>query len=173
MPNRLLASSVGSCADMGQHMTRAAAWAAPRIAYLLTASMAESAMRADAIAQSGEMGDEWNSYDETAQWEILIALGAQTRVALKMLQDKLGLQIEMDWGTIPRTVCADTVTTARQLVRSAAGPWVIPQCAHCREIVGYGLCSLQIQAYFLLGFTPVMIAATCRQSADEAVAVGA
>ncbi|MGH3164456.1 MAG: hypothetical protein ACRDN0_01000 [Trebonia sp.] len=152
-------------------MKGAAAWTAPRIAYLLTAAMAEAAVQAGAIVPDGEMGAEWNSYDETAQWEILIALGAQTRVALKMLQDKLGMQIEMDWGAAAPTVC--TAAAARQLVRPGTGPWVIPQCAHCREIVGYDLCRLQIQAYFLLGFTPVMIADTCRQSADEAVIVGA
>lgn len=35
------------------------------------------------------------------------------------------------------------------------------------EVIARALCSLQIQAYFRLGFTPVMIAARCRQSADE------
>lgn len=148
-----------------------AAWA-PRAAYLLTAAMADAAMREGAVVPCDEMDDEWNSYDEAAQRDILIALGAQARVALKMLRDKLGMQIEMDWHETARAVCPEALALARQLVKSETGPWVMPKCGHCREIIGYGICSLQIQAYFLLGFTPVMIAATCRQSADEATAAG-
>src|SRR5262249_4398896 len=76
-------------------------------------------------------------------------------------------QIEMDWEETARVVCAEALTLARKLVTSDTGPWVMPECAHCREVIGNGLCSLQIQAYFLMGFTPDMIAETCRQSAEE------
>jgi len=154
-------------------MNGTAGWGAPRTAYLLTAAMADATLRTGVIIPSAKATGEWNGYDEIAQWEILIALGAQTRVALKMLQDELGRQIEVHWEETARAVCANALRLVAELVRSGAGPWVMPPCARCREIIGYGLCSLQIQAYFLLGFTPVMIAATCRQSADEAVAVGA
>ena len=142
-------------------------WTAPRAAYLLTAAMAENSGRAGVIAATDEMSDEWNGYTERKQREILIALGAQTRVALQMLRDKLGMEIEMDWEETARVVCAEALALAHKLVTSDTGPWVMPECAHCREVIGNGLCSLQIQAYFLMGFTPDMIAETCRQSADE------
>jgi hypothetical protein len=173
MPYELLAYAAESSRDLGAGVSGAGGWGAPRTAYLLTAAMADATLRTGVIMPSAKVDGEWNGYDETAQWEILIALGAQTRVALKMLQDKLGMQLEMHWEETARTVCANAVGLARELVRSGAGPWVMPPCARCREIIGYCLCSLQIHAYFLLGFTPVMIAATCRQSADEAVAVEA
>lgn len=173
MPDDLCAYSAEPWVHMSAYVNGTAAWTAPRAAYLLTAAMAEGVIREGAVVPSDEMGDEWNSYDEAGQREILIALGAQTRVALKMLQEELGVQIEMDWHETERAVCPEALALAHQLVRLETGPLVMPQCAHCREIIGYGLCSLQIQSYFLLGFTPVMIAAACRQSADETAAVGA
>lgn len=142
-------------------------WTAPRAAYQLTAAMADNSEHAGVIAATDAMSDEWNGYSEPEQHEILIALGAQTRLALQMLREKLGMQIEMDWDETARVVCAEALAFAHELVTSDEGPAVMPECAHCREVIGNGLCSLQIQAYFLLGFTPGMIAETCRQTADE------
>ena len=122
-----------------------ATWEAPRAAYLLTAAMADNAHRDGAIMPGNDgMNAEWGGYDEAAQQDILAALGAQTRLALRMLREKLGIDIEMDWESTARVACA-----------------------HCREVIAKAMCSLQIQAYFRLGFTPAMIAAMCRQSADE------
>jgi hypothetical protein len=146
-------------------------WTAPRAAYLLTAAMADNSEHAGVIAATDAMSDEWNGFSEDGQREILIALGAQTRLALQMLREKLGMQIEMDWDETARVVCAEALALEHELVTSDDGPWVMPECAHCREVIGNGLCSLQIQAYFLLGFTPGMVAETCRQSADEAQSV--
>ena len=143
-------------------------WTAPRAAYRLTAAMADNSEHAGVIAATDAMSDEWNGYTKAKQREILIALGAQTRVALQLLRDKLGMQIEMDWDETARVVCAEALVFAHALVASEDGPWVMPECAHCREVIVNGLCSLQIQAYFLLRFTPSMIAETCRQSAGEA-----
>lgn len=151
----------------------APSWTAPRAAYLLTAAMADNTEQAGVIAATDAMSDEWNAYTEAEQREILIALGAQTRVALQLLRDKLGMEIEMDWGETARVVCAEALVFAHALVASEDGPWVMPECAHCREVIANGLCSLQIQAYFLLGFTLSMIAETCRQSAGEATAAAA
>jgi hypothetical protein len=147
-------------------------WEAPRAAYLLTAAMADNAHRDGAIMPGNDgMNAEWGGYDEAAQQDILAALGAQTRLALRMLREKLGIDIEMDWESIARIACSHALAAVLAPVRELAGPdprvWVTAQCAHCREVTAKAMCSLQIQAYFRLGFTPAMIAAMCRQSADE------
>lgn len=140
---------------------------APRVAYLLTAAMADNTQQVGAIVPADDMSAEWAGYDESAQRDILAALGEQTRVALKMLHDKLGVEIEMDWGSTARVVCSEALGAARELVRPEPGEWVLPECAHCREVIAKAMCSLQIQAYFRLGFTPAGIAEVCRQSAGE------
>jgi hypothetical protein len=140
---------------------------APRVAYLLTAAMADNTQQAGAIVPGDDMSTEWGGYDESGQHDILAALGDQTRVALKMLHDKLGVEIEMDWHSTAQVVCSEALATARELVRPEPGAWTLPECAHCREVIVKAMCSLQIQAYFRLGFTPEKIAVLCRQSADE------
>lgn len=155
-------------------------WDAPRAAYLLTA----------ALADNTAFGTEWVGYDQGAQQDILTALGAQTRLALRMLHDKLGMEIEMDSGGLPdraddgiahagiadagiaegaaRSRCEEAAVAARELIKPSPRAGAAPECAHCREIVARTMCGLQIQAYFRLGFTPAMIAGTCRQSAGKA-----
>lgn len=150
----------------------ARSWAAPRAAYLLTAAMADNSGKAGVIAATDAMSDEWSGYSAAEQREILVALGVQTKVSLQLLRDKLGRKIEMDWGEVARVVCAEALAFARELVSSEEEPSVMPECAHCREIIGNGLCSLQIQAYFLLGRTPGMIAEACRRSAEEITFAG-
>jgi hypothetical protein len=143
-------------------------WDAPRVAYLLTAAMADTAQAAGAIVPGADMSAAWAGYDASAQQDILTALGAQTRLALKMLYDKLGVEIEMDTEPAARAVCSEALVSARELIKPTPGTWATPECAHCREIIAKALCGLQIEAYFRLGFTPAMIAAMCRQSADMA-----
>ena len=138
---------------------------APRAAYLLTAAMADNTQQAGAIVAGEDLSVEWAGYGEAAQRDILAALGAQTRVALAMLRDQLGVEIEMDWDGTARVVCSEALAAARELVSPEPGAWSLPECAHCREIIAKAMCSLQIQAYFRLGLTPAMIAAKCRQSA--------
>ena len=84
------------------------------------------------------MVSEWCGHDESGQRDIVAALGEQTRVALTMLRDKLGAGIEMDWDAAARALCAE-------------------------EVIAKAMRSLQIQAYFRLGFTLAKIAAMCRQ----------
>lgn len=167
VPYVLLARFVEARAGAGSPLT---AWpgTAPHAAYRLTAAMADCTERTGAIVAGDEMSGDWRGYDENDQREILIALGAQTRLALTMVRDKLGTEIEMNWDETERVVCSEALALGRKLVESQTGPWIMPQCAHCREIIANGLCSLQIQAYFLLGFTPAMIAAMCRQSLRQA-----
>jgi len=144
-------------------------WDAPRAAYLLTAAMADSTGQAGAIVPGDDMTAGWAGHDERAQQEILAALGAQTWLALEMLRDELGVEIEMDWDRTARAACsAAVIEAARELIKSKPGTRAAPECAHCREIIAKAMCSLQIQAYFRLGFTPLMIAAMCRQSATAA-----
>jgi len=142
-------------------------WDAPRDAYLLTAAMADNAGHAGTFAPRDGMTAEWDGHDESAQHDILAALGAQTRLALTMLRDELGVEIEMDWRSTPRAVCSQALAAARELIKPKRGARATPECAPCREIIAKAMCSLQIQAYFRLGFTPLMIAAMCRQSANE------
>lgn len=136
-------------------------WDAPRAAYLLTAAVAGNAGRA------GPMTAEWAGHDEGGQQDILAALGAQTRLALKIPHDELGVEFEMDWASAAHTVCSAARVAARQLIKPKPGARAMPECARCRETIAKAMCGLQIQAYFRLGFTPLMIAAMCRQSANE------
>lgn len=53
-----------------------------------------------------------------------------------MLSDKLGAEIEMDWDGTARVVCSEALTTARELVRPDTGERSLPECAHCREVIG-------------------------------------
>jgi hypothetical protein len=146
-------------------------WEAPRMAYLLTAAMADNPGQVSAIAPgNGDMNPEWGGYGEAAQQDILAALGAQTRLALRMLRERLGTEIEIDWESTARTCShafAAMLAAARELLGPDPRARVTAQCAPCREVIAATMCSLQIQAYFRLGFTPAMIAAMCRQSADE------
>lgn len=142
-------------------------WDAPRAAYMLTAALADRTGQAGPIVPDG-MAAEWAVHDESAQQDILAALAAQTRLALEMLRDELGVEIEMDWGNTARAVCSEALAAARELIKPKPGAWDMPECPHCREIIVKAMCSLQIQAYFRLGFTPLMIGAMCRQSANEA-----
>lgn len=144
-----------------------AAYDAPRVAYLLTAAMADNTQQAGAIVPGDDMSAEWGGYNKTAQRAILVALGAQAREALEMLHDKLGAEIEMDWDSTAREVCSEALAAARKLIAPEPGAWKAPECAHCREVIAKAMCSLQIQAYFRLGFTPAMVAARCRESAGE------
>lgn len=144
-----------------------AALDASRVAYLLTAAMADNTARAGTIVPGDDLSAEWGDYYKSAQRDILAALGAQTRVALEMLHDKLGVEIEMDWESTAREVCSEALASARELVAAEPGAWTLPQCTHCREVIVKALCSLQIQAHFRLGSTPEMIAAMCRESAGE------
>jgi hypothetical protein len=142
-----------------------APWDAPRAAYLLTAAVADNAAQVGAIVPGDDVSAEWVGYDKITQLEILTALGAQTRLALRILHDRLGTEIEMDWDRTAGMACSEALSAARELVKPEPGPWTPPECAHCREIIAKAMCSLQIQAYFRLGFTPAMIAAMCRRSA--------
>ena len=165
MPHVLLAQSRRPPARVGADVKTPLD--APRAAYLLTAAMADNTEQAGAIVPGDDMSTEWSGYDQNAQRDILGALGTQTRVALKMLHDKLGAEIETDWDSTARVVCSEALASARELVAPEPGTWVLPECSHCREVVAKAMCSLQIQAYFSLGFTPANVAAMCRQSAYE------
>jgi hypothetical protein len=141
--------------------------AAPRAAYMLTAAMADNTQRAGAIVAGDDMSTEWGGYDESAQRDILAALGEQTRVAPTMLRNRLGAEVEMDWGSTARVVRSETLASVRELIRPEPGEWSLPECAHRRKVIAKAMCSLQIQAYFRLGFTLAKIATMCRQSADQ------
>lgn len=140
-------------------------WDAPRAAYLLTAAVADNAAQVGAIVPGDEVSAEWTGYDRITQLEILAALGAQTRLALTMAHDRLDMEIEMEWDCAARQVCSEALAATRELISSGHGPLAAPECAHCRQIIARAMCSLQIRAYFRLGFTPAMIAAMCRRSA--------
>jgi len=147
-------------------------WGAPRAAYLLTAALADNTRHDGAIVPGDVMTADWAGYDAGVQRDILAALGAQTRLALRTLRDKLGVEIEMDTGAAAEAACPDPLAAARELIKSEPGAWAVPECAHCREIIAKAMCSLQIEAYFRLGLAPAMIAAMCRQSCRQSADAG-
>jgi len=129
-----------------------ALWVAPRIGYLLTAAMA--GQRYDEAAAM------WRELDETTQTDVITALGAQARLAVR----EAGIPLKIDFSGLADASCTEAFSAA-QSAYEGSGRWEPPQCPHCRELVASALAEIQLQAEVAAGMPPSYVDLICRGKA--------
>jgi len=127
-------------------------WVAPRIGYLLTAAMA--GQRYDEAAAM------WRELDEPTQIDVITALGAQARLAVR----EAGIPLQIDFSGLADASCTEAFSAA-QSAYEGSGPWEPPQCPHCRELVASALAEIQLQAEVAAGVPPSYVDLICRGKA--------
>ena len=127
-------------------------WEAPRIGYLLTSAMA--GRRYD------EASATWRALDEPAQGDVIIALAAQARLAVR----EAGIPLKIDFTGLADTSCSEA-RPAAEAAYLGTGPWQPPQCPHCRELVASALAEIQLQAAVACGMPPPYVDLICRGKA--------
>ena len=125
---------------------------APRIGYLLTSAMA--GRRYD------EASAAWQELDESAQCDVIIALAAQARLAVR----EAGIPLTIDFTGLADTSCAEA-RPAAEAAYLGTTPWQPPQCPHCRELVASALAEIQLQAEVAAGLPPSYVDLICRGKA--------
>ena len=127
-------------------------WDARRIGYLLTSAMA--GRRYD------EASATWRKLDESAQRDVIIALAAQARLAVR----EAGIPLQIDFTGLATTSCAEARPAAEAAYEGTA-PWQPPQCPHCRELVASALAEIQLQAGVAAGMPAAYVDLICRGKA--------
>jgi hypothetical protein len=130
---------------------------APRIGYLLTAAMAGH--------RYGEAADMWRELDEYTQLEVIGALSAQARLAVA----EAGVPLQVDFTELTDPRCPEAVTAARSAFEGS-GPWQLPRCLHCRELVASSLAEIQLQARVAAGLPASYVDLICRGKAVSSAA---
>jgi hypothetical protein len=127
-------------------------WAAPRIGYLLTAAMAGR--------RYGEARDMWQDLDESAQSDVITALGAQARLAVA----EAGVPLNIDFTCLAYPSCPEALA-AVQSAYQGSRQWQSPHCPHCRELVASALAEIQLQAGVAAGMPASYVDLICREKA--------
>lgn len=127
-------------------------WEAPRIGYLLTSAMA--GRRYD------EASATWRGLDDSAQCDVIIALAAQARLAVR----EAGIPLQIDFTGLADTSCTEA-RAAAESVYAGTDAWQPPQCPHCRELVASALAEIQLQAGVAAGMPPSYVDLICRGKA--------
>ena len=127
-------------------------WDARRIGYLLTSALA--GQRYD------EASATWRKLDESAQRDVIIALAAQARLAVR----EAGIPLQIDFAGLADTSCTEARTVAETAYEGTA-PWSPPECPHCLELVASALAEIQLQAGVASGMPPSYIDLICRGKA--------
>jgi hypothetical protein len=127
-------------------------WAAPRIGYLLTAALA-GGRYAEAAAR-------WRELDEPAQSDVIQALGAQARLAVR----EAGRPLTIDFSELTCTSCPDALGAA-QSAYEGSGSGAFPPCPHCRELVASVLAQIQVEAEVRAGIPPSDVDLNCQGKA--------
>jgi hypothetical protein len=127
-------------------------WDARRIGYLLTSALA--GQRYD------EASATWRKLDESAQRDVILALAAQARLAVR----EAGIPLQIDFTGLATTSCAEARPAAEAAYEGTA-PWQPPQCPHCRELVASALAEIQLQAEVAAGLPPSYVDLICRGKA--------
>ena len=125
---------------------------ASRIGYLLTSAMA--GRRYD------EASAAWQELDESAQCDVIIALAAQARLAVR----EAGIPLTIDFTGLADTSCTEA-RAAAQAAYEGTAPWQPPQCPHCRELVASALAEIQLRAVVASGMPPSYVDLICRGKA--------
>ena len=124
-------------------------WEAPRIGYLLTSALAGQRYE--------EASATWRELDEAAQCDVIIALAAQARLAVR----EAGIPLKIDFTGLADTSCTEA-RPAAEAAYAGTGPWEPPQCPHCRELVASALAEIQLQAEVAAGMPPSYVDLICR-----------
>jgi hypothetical protein len=132
-------------------------WPAPRIGYLLTAALAGR--------RYGEASGMWHGLDETAQSDVIAALGAQARLAVA----EAGIPLQIDFTGLADSRCPEALTAAKSAYEGRM-PWQPPQCPHCRELVASTLAEIQLQAGLAAGMPQPFVDLACREKAVSGAA---
>lgn len=140
-------------------MTAPPRQAAPRIGYLLTAAMAGR--------RYSEASDMWSELDEAAQSDVIAALGAQARSAVRAAVAEAGIPLEIDFTGLADSRCPDAPSAAKSAYEGR-GSWRPPQCPHCRELVASTLAEIQLQAEVASGLPRPYVDLICRGKAVAA-----
>jgi hypothetical protein len=127
-------------------------WAAPRIGYLLTAALAGR--------RYGEASGMWRDLDESAQSDVITALGAQARLAVA----EAGVPLQVDFTGLADPGCPEALAAARSAYEGS-GTWQSPQCPHCRELIASALAEIQLQAGVAAGMPASYVELICRGKA--------
>jgi hypothetical protein len=122
---------------------------ASNIGYLLTAALA--GRRYD------EASSLWRSLGDSAQVEVISALGVQARVAVQ----EAGIALAADFSRLGDSVCEEALTAAR-MAYEGTGPWRAPQCSHCRELVASALAEIHLKAGIAKGIPSSYVEPACR-----------
>jgi hypothetical protein len=127
-------------------------WDAPRVAYELAAEWAaEMAARrgpgGELPARAPGIGKAWHDLTWAEQRDILTALSAQARASAWDLRngpaavDVTALAARA-LDDFTGCLCDRSRAACRILCSAAGGPWEVPECRHCRELVACALISL-------------------------------
>lgn len=116
----------------------------------------------------------WYGLDDTGELDVLRALGAQCRAAVRGARDA---GLELDLFSSPRSApLRDTYPHATEILEAIvhSRSWAMPDlpaCASCRMTVAAMLCSLAVSAGRRSGLSAELIAHHCRQAAEQVAAL--
>jgi hypothetical protein len=129
-------------------------WTAPRVGYLLTAAIAGR--------RYAEAAGMWRALDESAQCDVIRALGTQARVAVA----EAGVQLEVDFTWLADRRCPEALTAAKSAY-AGTGPWEPPDCRRCRELVALALAEIQLKAEVAAGMPASYVDLICQGKAVD------
>lgn len=137
-------------------------WGAPRHAYTLTGNLAAGDRQAYELA--------WNSLGSNDRAEVVIALGAQARLAAHLARTSEATPFCVPAGHWDRITCADIrafAVDAWQGMKAARVPR--PPCEYCLRTAAETLADLQLTALATAtGLSPAMLADMCGRAATSA-----
>ena len=113
----------------------------------------------------GEASDMWHGLDETAQSDVIAALGAQARLAVA----EAGIPLQIDFTGLADSRCPEALAAAQSAYEGRM-PWQPPQCSHCRELVASTLAEIQLQARLAAGMPQPFVDLACRGKAISGAA---
>jgi hypothetical protein len=127
-------------------------WPAPRIAYQMTAALAEG--------DTESAGQLWRELDDRGRADVLLALGAQTRNALVTIWQTAREPVAVDLPPLGANDCG-TLTAALGLIFPGTGPAAAGAC--CPGILLPALFQVRLAAARAAGMTGHALALSCRE----------
>lgn len=135
-------------------------WDAPRIAYEIMREWTRA--RTDNPGGGWPApGKRWTDLTPPERGDVLLALGAQARVALQLGREHAWMEWEAPLRAhvdLTRGLCAQAQQHLEALLLGQDG-WKAPECGHCAAVTATLLCALTHAVYRALGFEPSQILA--------------